>query len=845
MRWFTIILITASLISARVARAYPSAEALGVDGLNPPFDFSITATLTGMILTSDERMVVSYGEELKLIDLGSYALEAIQPPALSSTAGTDGTIGGIAYYSGADQIVASQADGDILFFDLGDLSLDPTSVTVADGKALGKVALNPDMTYAYVLNTADHSVHVINLGARLLTRTIPLSLSGGGAFTPTDIIYIAARDEIYVATDAGVIFYFGAEGTTATSIIIDQINSIDLVSIAATTDGAYLYAVDSTDKKLIKINSSTHSTVGDGVDLSANNSLASIAITDVTNPSGSYAFIGGGKGISIVDLASDDVFDLGSDGAVDNEPLSFSVQPQRLVSSSSDDGNIYVALSSSKIGMLTANPFITISAATYSDGGTSLGEGKSVSITFQSNQAGSYEIRSGGGVTANGSLLIDSVGATSGTLLAETDQTVTINYDDNSSLLDEGDVDLWFFVTSGNNRGRRATTISVDTPPNNVVMRSTSFGSNKIYVTFDRLTVSDISGYNIYVDEDPDLVLTKSDIAAIAAQESSGGTITAEVSGLTNGTLYYIAVEGFDNGGNLSPARTALLADGTQASATPEESLGPLEMVGEGGCDIMETQITNNIFYPIASISMMALAICAMLVRRARLFAIALIIASSLFIPTISYAEDGIISESQAKPTEWKPHDTPQLWSAEVKTGFFMPDDNVLASYFGKCCNLITRVQGGLLWDKKYGAEISAGFLYRSGYGRSATSGAISSDRFTFYLIPMETNFTWRLDYFKFRDVLPYFKGGLDYVLFIEDINGTTRKGMKYGLHGGAGLQINIGRMTEVSTDLDRDYGINDLFLTLEYMYQWINNFGGRGLNLTGPVYSVGLLFEF
>ena len=35
-----------------------------------------------------------------------------------------------------------------------------------------------------------------------------------------------------------------------------------------------------------------------------------------------------------------------------------------------------------------------------------------------------------------------------------------------------------------------------------------------------------------------------------------------------------------------------------------------------------------------------------------------------------------------------------------------------------------------------------------------------------------------------------------------------------------------------------------DVYLTLGAEYDWIDSFGKRGLNLSGPVYTAGLLFE-
>jgi len=59
-------------------------------------------------------------------------------------------------------------------------------------------------------------------------------------------------------------------------------------------------------------------------------------------------------------------------------------------------------------------------------------------------------------------------------------------------------------------------------------------------------------------------------------------------------------------------------------------------------------------------------------------------------------------------------------------------------------------------------------------------------------------------------------------------------------------MQINLKAIDpDGIKSLDDDFGINDLFVTLEAQYQFINSFGSTGLDLSGPVFSIGFLFEF
>jgi hypothetical protein len=216
-----------------------------------------------------------------------------------------------------------------------------------------------------------------------------------------------------------------------------------------------------------------------------------------------------------------------------------------------------------------------------------------------------------------------------------------------------------------------------------------------------------------------------------------------------------------------------------------------------------------------------------------------------LFLPILAYSEGDGFKEVDVSAHEFSARESPQMWSMEVKTGFWLPGSGTVEQFFGKCCNMISQIEGGLLFKGRYGVEQSVGFFYKDARAVGVNSGAASQDRFNFILIPMATSFLWRADYFDWRYLVPFARMGLDYIFFREGDRGSSTKGIKFGLHGGGGVALNIGAIGDVNDSFDSDFGINDLFLTLETRYQWANNFGGRGLNLSGWVHSAGLLFEF
>jgi hypothetical protein len=849
MRWILTALICLSFsLSSSISLAFPDSEVLGPDGDEPPFNFLITSTLSGFVLISDARLAVSYGETLELIDMGKYQSEQEQPPALSSDDETDGIIGGIAYDSGRNQVIASQEDGDLLFFDLSDITATPFSLILAEDKKLGRVTVDSDAATAYVANNGDMSIHIVDLGTRELTATIPVTIHGFETFNFTDAVYVENTAEVYFATDAGVVFYIARGAVTATGITgLTDVES--LTSISPSPDGTFLYITNDrsdTDDTVIRVSTSSHAEtnvisliVDDRV---TNTSPTGIVITEVTNPSGTYAYMAGSSGVTVIETGSDTLKNMGGEEGENGDPIPVTYQAIELVASSSSDGYIYTGQSNLDVGMISANPLVTISSLSYSDEESSLGTGGSFTLTFMSDQTGTYEIRAGGSVDAGGSLLTDEAGATTGTV-DEVDQdiSVTVAYDTNAEAFAEGENDLWVFVTNGDYRGRIATTLDVDTPPPSVVISSTGFGNSTIYVTFDNLNVADISAYHVYADVDSDVVLTKTEIAATVTHTQTTGTQTATVSGLTNGVTYYIAMDAEDAGGNVSLLRTGTYASGGLVSEMPEATQGPLDILGEGGCAMTGGR------YSLAGVACIAmgLLLVSMFRRRMKALIVLLICLSVIGLSSVSaLADTGDVEESDAYASNVF-SESPQWWSFEVKTGFWMPQNKVLDQFFGKCCNMWSRMQGGLLVNKRYGAEFSAGFLYDTGYAVGATTGRTSQDKLTFMLVPMELSFVWRADYFTWRYIIPYVKAGGDAVFYRQKLNGASTKGMKYGMHGVGGLQINIGELGGTRREMDSDYGINDMFLTLEAEYKWINNFGGKGLDLSGQIYSIGFLFEF
>lgn len=187
---------------------------------------------------------------------------------------------------------------------------------------------------------------------------------------------------------------------------------------------------------------------------------------------------------------------------------------------------------------------------------------------------------------------------------------------------------------------------------------------------------------------------------------------------------------------------------------------------------------------------------------------------------------------------------TPQWFSLEFKGGVWFPTNGTTRGALGTF-EPTGSIEFGFLYQSKFGAELGVGIALADGTAVGAVSGNPSGDTFNLLLVPIHNSFVFRADFKEDQLFVPYVKAGPDYILFRESLNGTSTSGVKFGLHGAAGLQILLDRLDPLSNLMENDLGVNDVYFTIEGRYAWVNNFGGNGLDLSGLTTTAGFLFEF
>lgn len=826
------------LFMCTVAHAYPNQERASVD-------VDLSQSVQFVISSDNQSLYIAYANTFKIFDTGTFALAATQPYAISAdTTKYPGNYAGIIYFSSANMIYLPMDNGIVLKFDLANVSAAPTIITLASGKKLGNgVADTVGGDAFYVINSTDTSVVKYKISTAAITAipVLPAVSAAGFSVTPqlNQIIFSPqsseSASEVYITSTTNMLFYFNQGSLSPVLTLINpNLNLTDVLQgVSPMPAKNYVYVADYTANTFAQVQTSNHAVIGTPTSLTPNNNPNWLLITNVTNPTGVYGYVAGVQGVSIFDTSNNDIFDVGVT-SVDNEPLPVSGIGPVLAST---DGYVYISASSGNIGVLSDNPYVTVNSKTYSSGGSSLGVGGTVTINFKADETGTYVMRSGGNVSGNGTVLADNSGNSSGTVaVAGTAQDVVVPYNANASAFQEGANSVYFFVTdSASNVGRRATTVTVDTPPLAVTVVGSSFGNTRAYINFNRLTANDINHYNVYTDTDPVVVTTKS-IASATVTQGSDATLTGTVSELTNGILYYMAIEGVDNAGNVGP-RTSTFGGGALITSTPQFTVGPAGYTGETGCGLVE-----GAHRPISAI-LSALAVIvalgvAWLWRRSRRRTVVIALA---MLTTSSVVAQDILMNPPSEPTlaPIKKYG----WYLDGRASLWQPTSPTTKLFIPSFYNWQGYISGGFLFHEQIGAEVGVGIFYKTGAALSAGSAIPSQDKFRILTIPITIGGAYRFMYSRKMPVVPYVRGGFEMDYFRENDSGATIQGLKKGLYGGLGLQVPVSKWLD-ALDMEK-HRDTQVYWIFEGLYKWMNDFGGRGLNLSGALYSTGFMVTF
>ncbi|GEN08693.1 hypothetical protein SAMN05443572_108265 [Myxococcus fulvus] len=154
------------------------------------------------------------------------------------------------------------------------------------------------------------------------------------------------------------------------------------------------------------------------------------------------------------------------------------------------------------------------------------------------------------------------------------------------------------------------------------------------------------------------------------------------------------------------------------------------------------------------------------------------------------------------------------------------------------------------------GVGVSAGYGEKYGAAKLADGGGDAAERTAIKVVPLSFNLFYKFDYAAFEwgiPLVPYGKLGLIYSPWwvtkgsdTEVSGGVTGKGGKWGWGGTAGLAFLLDVLQpRFARDFDSGLGVNHSYLFAEYTYADVDDFGGKGLNLSSRRWMFGLALDY
>lgn len=759
-----------------------------------------------------------------------------------------------------------------------DVSSDMTSAGISaiavnvDSTAETVYMINESGKYYYEYNFATNGLVEVSFSSTDTSSDSEDEEASTTEYTPLDIAYSVAGSDAVLITTSGNDLLVMAPGSGSYSVVTvsarDSSESDPTFGeLALSSDGAYAFLLDTGNDYVWVYDISAGAiadqidgnTSGDPITFDAsdeNASLSGLCIYHDKTDDEDFVYVAGSLGVSIIDASSpgskadNKLVDVDESTDSVYDPISLTGTPSRTACASEDDAYVYAINSDGSVSVITDNPFVTISASTSS---TLTESASTFALTFQSDEAGTYVVKSNSDpTTVSGTELISS--ATVDT--ADTDVT-TSTIDMNGferSAFTEGTNKIFVFVTdAAGNTGRDAYLLTVDRPPGTITIDAVNFGSRKVYITFTQSEDSDIDHYTMYAQpaEDQtspscpgnitfDAASTVTDTIAATACETD--PCEGIVDGLENDISYCVAIRATDQS-----SQDGDLTAYTSAVET-EATVGPAEFLNESGCALHPPGIYNPLVRPGKSnwlprppLWLAALVLGALIwwgLRKGNGDKKIWLIVFILFSGHLLFSKPVFALEQSLNP---------EHFTLELRSGLWIPTRAQVKQFFSPCCNPVGEIEFGYIWQNRYNVILAVGGTYLTGKSIGLTSGRSSGDKFSLIMIPVRADFAYRFDYSPDQLFVPYLRAGLDSVYFRESSTGSdgTVQGDKIGLHAAGGLAILLDKVDE-STSLETSgSGINDVYLTFEGRFAYISSFSATGLDLTGFYPYAGLMFQF
>jgi hypothetical protein len=186
-------------------------------------------------------------------------------------------------------------------------------------------------------------------------------------------------------------------------------------------------------------------------------------------------------------------------------------------------------------------------------------------------------------------------------------------------------------------------------------------------------------------------------------------------------------------------------------------------------------------------------------------------------------------------------------WLAGLKVGRYESGSEEADMVYGEDRVWPVQIEIGWIHRSYLEVGLSSGYMEMDGIAIKKLTREKSIDSVTFRMIPSSMTFRW-IPFENSGHVLtPYLGGGINAWWYQEDEpKGEDMSGWNFGYHGLCGVRFLLDRFDPKHARLlEKDFGVKDTYLTLEVVYNWINDFGESRLDLGGAFYQAGILFLF
>lgn len=149
----------------------------------------------------------------------------------------------------------------------------------------------------------------------------------------------------------------------------------------------------------------------------------------------------------------------------------------------------------------------------------------------------------------------------------------------------------------------------------------------------------------------------------------------------------------------------------------------------------------------------------------------------------------------------------------------------------------------------KLGVVVGLGFFMATGNGRfidpSIEGGAPAKEEFTFIGLPISAGGIYRFEFSDRQWLAPFISAGMSYYVLAElrDDNKSPKFVGTPAAYGGGGILFNITTWSkEIAFTMDREYGISNMWLALEYRtVQSLN----KDLDVSSDIFNLGISVDY